>query len=86
MELAERLATLGEVTTHLAHELNQPVASILMSAENGLRKLERDPANTADAVTRLERIRTMAVRLGEIIANVRHVHVIKCEPKTNKLL
>ena len=71
MELAERLATLGEVTTHLAHELNQPVASILMSAENGLRKLERDPANTADAVTRLERIRTMAVRLGEIIANVR---------------
>ena len=71
MELAERLATLGEVTAHLAHELNQPVASILMSAENGIRKLERAPSDTADALGRLDRIKLMAIRMGEIIQNVR---------------
>ena len=71
MELVERLATLGEITTHLAHELAQPVATILMICENGLRRLARDPSNLTDATNRLERIKLVAVRLGEIIHNVR---------------
>ncbi len=71
MELIERLATLGEVTTHLAHELNQPVASIMLICENGITRLERDPTSPADAADRLGRIRLASVRLGEIINNVR---------------
>ena len=71
MELSERLATLGEVTTHLAHELNQPVASILLISENGIRKLERESTDVRDTLDRLNRIRTLSIRMGEIIGNVR---------------
>ncbi len=71
MQLVERLATLGEVTTHLAHELNQPVASIMLATENGIARLERNPADTADAVARLGRIQTMAERMGQIIDHIR---------------
>ena len=39
---AARLATLGELTASIAHEVNQPLAAIVTSGEAGLRWLRRD--------------------------------------------
>jgi C4-dicarboxylate-specific signal transduction histidine kinase len=44
LQQSERLATLGLLTTNIAHEMNQPLAAIRMAAENGLRILQRDMA------------------------------------------
>lgn len=68
---AERLASLGEITTHLAHELNQPLASIALAAETGLRRIERDASSTEDAAIRLRRIVTQTHRMGCVIDHVR---------------
>jgi signal transduction histidine kinase len=40
---AERLAQLGEVLTEMAHELNQPIASISLASENSSRYLAAKP-------------------------------------------
>ena len=63
---AARLATLGEVATGLAHEINQPLAIISLSAENGLRQLRRDPPATSRAIEKLELIEQMAQRASVV--------------------
>ena len=40
---SEKLAVLGEVAANIAHEINQPLSLISMTAENGLRALNRVP-------------------------------------------
>ena len=52
-----KLAQLGELTTGMAHELNQPLASISLAAENALRRLD-------EAVPRLDTVRQ---KLGMIV-------------------
>lgn len=54
---AAKMATLGEMATGLAHEINQPLAVISMAAENAARSLERKGAEgIGDARSRLDRI------------------------------
>lgn len=50
MELAHmsRVAQLGELSGALAHELNQPLTSILANAEAGLQLAAREPADTGE--------------------------------------
>ncbi len=69
---AARLATLGELAAGLAHEMNQPLAVILLSAENMKNKLESNPAEAAPFVLeRLERIGRMTRRAKEITDHLR---------------
>ena len=69
---AAKLATLGEMATGLAHELNQPLAVITMAAENTLRSLERnDPARLPDVPERLQRIVRQAMRARAIVDHLR---------------
>jgi C4-dicarboxylate-specific signal transduction histidine kinase len=69
---AAKLATLGEMATGLAHELNQPLAIITLAAENTLRGLTRnDPARLPDLLTRLERIIQQAIRARTIVDHLR---------------
>ncbi len=42
---AGRVATIGELTTSLAHELNQPLTAILSNAQTGQRVLETAPVD-----------------------------------------
>ena len=71
MRLLEKLAVLGEVSSGIAHELNQPLAAIALAAENGERALQRDPLNLATAHEKFARINEQAYRIGAVIDHVR---------------
>jgi PAS domain S-box-containing protein len=68
---ANRVATLGAYSASIAHELNQPVASLLMDARTGLRTLQGDAPNAERAARVLERINQAAQRIAAIIARAR---------------
>jgi len=79
-----RVMTVGELTTSIAHEINQPLAAILMNGNAALRWLALDPPN-------LEKVRDSAgliLRDGEratqIIARIRAL--LKKSPPSKTLL
>lgn len=72
-QLAEavRLASLGEVMTGMAHELNQPLATISMAAENLNRSFSRLPDMSPRLVQKLSLITDQAHRASAIIDHMR---------------
>ncbi|MCB4820365.1 ATP-binding protein [Roseicella aerolata] len=67
-----KLATLGEMATGLAHELNQPVSTMALAAENAANALHRRGAEAIpDALKRMERISLLAQRAKGIIDHLR---------------
>ncbi len=63
-----RMVSLGQMATGLAHELNQPLAIMVLAADTAMLKLERSGADAIpDVLTRLERIGTTALRVRAII-------------------
>jgi PAS domain S-box-containing protein len=65
----ERLATLGEVSTGIAHEMNQPLAAIAMASENALRSLRHrtKPPELSKLQEKLMRINDQVHRLSKIV-------------------
>ncbi len=69
---ASKLATLGEMATGLAHELNQPIAIMSLAAENAAQMLERKGAEGIKfAVQRMGRISDQAARARTIVNHLR---------------
>ena len=68
-----RVATMGELSAALAHELNQPLAAILSNAQAGGRFLERDERANPDVVDALDDIAGDAKRAREIILRMREL-------------
>ena len=66
-----KLAQLGEVATGLAHELNQPLAGISLSAENAARTLARMPEPPVRAIQKLEVIADLVQRASHVIDHMR---------------
>ncbi|MEG2806287.1 ATP-binding protein, partial [Stenotrophomonas sp.] len=66
-----RAATVGELTTSIAHEVNQPLAAIASSAEASQRWLAQDPPNVDKARQTVARILADAHRASDVIARVR---------------
>jgi C4-dicarboxylate-specific signal transduction histidine kinase len=66
-----RVTTLGELTTSIAHEVNQPLAAIATNGEAALRWLGGDAPNLAEAGRALERIVREAHRASEIVGRIR---------------
>lgn len=67
-----RLLSVGEMATELAHEINQPLATILNYSNGTLRQLEENPsANPALVIQSLQRISRQANRAAEIIRRMR---------------
>lgn len=68
---ANRVSTIGEMATGLAHELNQPLAAISMFSGAGLATLKSDPANTAKIATILQNLSEQSLRAGSIVERIR---------------
>ncbi len=67
-----KLATLGEMATGLAHEINQPFTIMSLAAENSAKMLqERGPEGIGYTIDRLHRIRDQAARARTIIDHLR---------------
>jgi two-component system, LuxR family, sensor kinase FixL len=68
-----RLATMGEMTTGISHELNQPLAAITTYAQAGVRLLAAPQPHLADVTEALQQIAAQALRAGEIIRRLRNL-------------
>ena len=66
-----RVATLGELTASIAHEINQPLAAVVTNANASLRWLSRDSPNLAEACEAIRRIIRDGNRAGEVISRMR---------------
>jgi PAS domain S-box-containing protein len=81
LELAHfsRLASMGEMATEIAHEINQPLAAIAMYSAAGLRTLHGE-CDRSKMEAWLESMNTQAKRASEIVRRVRRF-VQKGEPQ-----
>jgi C4-dicarboxylate-specific signal transduction histidine kinase len=68
---ASRLTTMGEFTVSLAHEVNQPIAAAVTSANSCLRWLEAEVPNLDKARAAAMRIVNDGTRAAEIISRIR---------------
>lgn len=89
LQTTARLATMGEISSMLAHELNQPLAAISSYTTGALNLLGRAEANGApvDCATlkpALEQASTQAQRAGQIIRSV-HEFVKKRGPERQEI-
>jgi PAS domain S-box-containing protein len=81
---AGRVATIGELTTSLAHELNQPLTAILSNAQAGQRVLETDPVDLKEVGEILKDIVEDDKRAGEVIRRLRSL-LTKGDPRMRAL-
>jgi signal transduction histidine kinase len=66
-----RVMTTAELTTSIAHEVNQPLGSIMASVGPCLRWLRAQPPDLPSAMGALERIANDAERASQVITRVR---------------
>jgi len=68
---ANRIATLGQLSASIAHELNQPLTGIITNCGTGLRMLTSDPLNLDGAREAVRRTLRDGERAGEVLARLR---------------
>ena len=66
-----RVTMVGELTASIAHEVNQPLASVVTSAGAGLNWLANQPPNLLKAREAIERVLRDGTRAGEVLARIR---------------
>jgi PAS domain S-box-containing protein len=73
MELthANRVATVGQLTTSIVHEVKQPIGAAVAYADAALRFLARRPPNLEKVREALEGIAEMSRRAGDVIDRIR---------------
>jgi len=68
---ANRVATMGELTASIAHEVNQPLAALLTNAETVVRWLAHAPPNLEKARPLIDRIVGDGKRAADIVSRIR---------------
>lgn len=68
---AVRVATLGELTASIAHEVNQPLAAIVTNGDAALRWLRRPSPDLEETGAAIERMISEGKRASEVIARIR---------------
>jgi PAS domain S-box-containing protein len=81
---ANRVATMGQLTVSIAHEVNQPIAAATTNAEVALRWLNMNPSDLEEAKQALDRIVRNGRRASDIIARIRAL-VAKTAPRNDPL-
>jgi C4-dicarboxylate-specific signal transduction histidine kinase len=64
---ASRVATIGEMSASIAHEVNQPLAGIVTNGEAGLRWLDREEPQLGEVRGVMERMICDAIRASEVV-------------------
>jgi C4-dicarboxylate-specific signal transduction histidine kinase len=81
---ANRVATMGQLTASIAHEVNQPIAAIVTNAQAALRWLHAGPGNLDEVQQALDWIVRDGIRSGEVIDRIRAL--IKKAPRSKDRL
>jgi len=68
---ANRVATLGQLSASIVHEINQPIAAAVTSARAALNWLDKDPANLERARQAVSQTMKSGNRVGEVIGGLR---------------
>ena len=73
MELAHanRVATMGQLTASIAHEVNQPIAATVTNAQAALRWLDSRPPDLEETRLALSRILNSGIRAGNVLDRIR---------------
>ncbi|HEY4045917.1 MAG TPA: MHYT domain-containing protein [Acidobacteriaceae bacterium] len=79
-----RIATIGELTTTIAHEINQPLGAVVANGSASLRWLDANPPNLNEAREAMARAIDQAIRASEVIARIRAL-VRKATPQMQPL-
>jgi PAS domain S-box-containing protein len=66
-----RVMTMGELAASIAHEVNQPIAGVVMNASSCLRWLAADPPDIEEARLAARRIIRDGERAGNVITRIR---------------
>lgn len=69
----DRLNTLGEMATGIAHEINQPLTAISMYAQTGIRLLKNDQINRQRLNEALDKLSHQAHRAGAVIERMQEM-------------
>jgi PAS domain S-box-containing protein len=70
---ANRVATMGQLTASIAHEVNQPIAAAATNAQAALRWLAARPPNLEEVREALDHIVKDANRAGDVIGRIRAI-------------
>ena len=84
MAHANRLATIGQLTGSIAHEVSQPITATVTNAQAALRWLDRQPPNLEEVRRALAQIARDGQRAGEVVSRSRDL--IKKSPSRRDLL
>jgi signal transduction histidine kinase/ligand-binding sensor domain-containing protein len=68
---ANRLATMGQLTASIAHEVNQPLTASILNAGSALRWLKSDPPDVGEARQALDRIVRDGNRAADVVGRIR---------------
>jgi signal transduction histidine kinase len=68
---AARVATLGEMSASIAHEVNQPLAGIVTNGEAGLRWLDRKEPELGEVRSAMERMIRDGKRASQVVERLR---------------
>ncbi len=68
---AARIMTVGELTSSIAHEINQPLAAVMSNAEAALNWLQRNPPALPQTKESVAAIIAAGGRAGDIIIRIR---------------
>jgi signal transduction histidine kinase len=79
---ASRVATLGEISATIAHEVNQPLAAIITNGQSGLRWLDRTEPDLEKVRELTKRVVADARRASEIINRIRAMAIRRAPEQT----
>ncbi|MGF6856918.1 trifunctional serine/threonine-protein kinase/ATP-binding protein/sensor histidine kinase [Paraburkholderia sp. CI3] len=81
---ANRVATMGQLTASIAHEVNQPIAAMVTSAQAALRWLAAQPPDMEKVRQGLGRIVNDGNRAGDVIGRIREL-IRKAPPRKERM-
>ncbi len=78
----DKVATAGQMSASIAHEIRQPLAAIVAFGTAGLRWLTREKPDLNEVHESLRTIVDQGLRAGQVIENVRAMFKQNVEPRT----